>query len=260
MSESQKQDELVDDAVNKTRQLMEKWKNRLTLDNLRLSERYLKGEITIFIFWNVRGADQPNNLCAVFQYGERPVRLPADRSTEVDLEGHLGHIAPHIDGGSNNATDSTSSDKQEMMLVHNVKVVEFPEIPIPTVVRLDRVDEAFRSRVDSLYFSPITGFVFGRSIVDGKARLSSRRTPIGLDQLPREVVKSAPQVVDSVSGDQSETMGDRDSLLNPMDFFSSLGIVLDSESVRCLIPKRLHRRVEIVNVLVGPFDFCPDAD
>jgi len=42
MNELEERNELVDDAVHKMRQLMEKYKDSLSLDNLRLSEHYLK--------------------------------------------------------------------------------------------------------------------------------------------------------------------------------------------------------------------------
>ena len=46
---SEERKELTDNAIDKARQLMEKWKNRLTLDNLRLAERYLVGELEILV-------------------------------------------------------------------------------------------------------------------------------------------------------------------------------------------------------------------
>ena len=260
MSDPRKSSEQVDHVMNQVRQLMEKWKNRLTLDNLRLSERYLKGEIAIFIFWDIRGANQPNNFCAVFEYGECPVRLPAERSAKREMESNLRHIGSHIDRRSSDAADSASSDKQEMMLVNNVKTVEFPEAPVPTVVRLERIDEAFRSRVHSLYFSPITGFVFGSSIVDGEVCLIGRHLAIGFNQLPCQVIERTPQIVNSIPGNQSKTVWNGDSLFNPMDFLSSLSIMLDSESIRISVPVDIHRTFQITNVMIGPFDFRPNID
>jgi hypothetical protein len=260
MNELQEPDELADDAVNKMRQLMEKWKNRLTLDNLRLSERYLKAEITIFIFWDIRGASHPQNLCAVLENGKRPIRLSAERCGNLNLEDDLRRIAPHINGWSGDTADSGNGHKQEMVLINNVQTVEFPETSIPTIVRLEQVDEAFRPRLHSLYFSPIMGFVFGRSFVNGKARLVRRRAASSLYQFPRQVVESAPQVVNGVPGDQRETVGNRNSRLGEMDFLSSLSIMLDSESIRVCVPVVKDSVFQITDVVIGPFDFRPDGE
>jgi hypothetical protein len=240
--------------------MMEKFKNRLSLNNLRLSERYLEAEITIFAFWDICRADHAQNLCAVFENWKGSIRLLAERCGNPNLEGDLRRIAPHINGGGGDTADSTSGHEQEMVLVDNVKAVEFPETSIPTLMRLERVDEAFRSRLHSLYFSSITGFVFGRSFVNGKARLVSRRATSSLYQFPRQVVESAPQIVNGIPRDQSETVGKRIPLLNPMDFLSSLSIMLDEESIRVCVPLIKDSVFQITDVVIGPSIFARMPD
>jgi hypothetical protein len=49
MNTSEKRDELIDDIIDKLRKLGQKWNDRLTLDNRRFSERYLKGQIEVTV-------------------------------------------------------------------------------------------------------------------------------------------------------------------------------------------------------------------
>jgi hypothetical protein len=66
--------ELGNDAANKMRQLMEKWKGRLTLDNLRLTERYLKGGLEILVHIRPELAAYSADLCAVLKHFQLPAR------------------------------------------------------------------------------------------------------------------------------------------------------------------------------------------
>ena len=49
MSDSEKWQELVDNILDKVAKLAEQWDHRLTVNNLRLSERYLVGEVAFLI-------------------------------------------------------------------------------------------------------------------------------------------------------------------------------------------------------------------
>ena len=209
-------DALVDDALAKAREFLKKWDDRLSLDNLRLSERYLKKEITIIMFWDVRGAEQPNDLCAVLQYGQAPVGICTDGSDDLKVKCDAGHVALHIDGGTRNTLDGTSYDNQEFVFVKNVELVEFPEFHTPGVVRLVKADDYFRSMLHSLYFSRKLGWVFGRSVVDREASLVARRASFG-HQLPNQIIERASEGMDGIPGDQGQIKGNRLPLVNPMN-------------------------------------------
>src|SRR5208337_1456807 len=55
MNESEQGGELRDDAINEIRELMERFEQRLTLDNIRLVERYIKFELHLFVYFSIRG-------------------------------------------------------------------------------------------------------------------------------------------------------------------------------------------------------------
>ena len=57
--------ELGDQVVNEINHLFERWKQRLTLDNARFVERYLKGDLNITI--RFRYEQSPSDLVACFE-------------------------------------------------------------------------------------------------------------------------------------------------------------------------------------------------
>src|SRR5262249_51806392 len=120
----------------------------------------------------------------------------------------LGRIAPEPSDRGNAATEP--DNEQEAVFVEVVKFVEFPERVVPSLVRLDRVNDSYRLRRDSLYFSArIAGFVIGSRFADGKAGEIVGRIPVGFNQLPSQVVKTAPQLIQDFPAQQGDRVGDR---------------------------------------------------
>jgi hypothetical protein len=260
MNRSEKRDELVDDTVHKMRKLFQKWNDRLAPDNLRLSERYLKGDLEVQVLFRWHRGQEPTYFCAIFCRRHCSVWLetPAPVSFAAELNSyHLDsvEIAAH-----RHHAHAESGDDQEMMLVVNVELMECPKSIVPSLVRLGSLNEIYRSRTHSLYLGRRFGFVFGRSITDREASLLGRCASICFDQLPSQVVERCPQIVNCITNDESEIVGSISTNLDPKDFVSRVRIVLDERSIRVTVPKDLHSPFEIVDVLFGPFDFRPDAD
>src|SRR5689334_13993664 len=69
VSKSQKHGcEWLNNSLNKARQLRKRWKNRITLENLALAERYLKAEIQIHVHIMVyQGSGKAAEYCAIFE-------------------------------------------------------------------------------------------------------------------------------------------------------------------------------------------------
>src|SRR5947209_925734 len=75
MSELQEErTEAVNDALDKLRKLGQKWDDRPTLDNLRLSERYGVGEFEVIVHLQRRAAvpREAVKLCAVLKNRDAP--------------------------------------------------------------------------------------------------------------------------------------------------------------------------------------------
>ena len=57
-----------DEALDKSSKLMQRFDERLTLDNLALSKRYLKNELRIHVHIRATGSGgYPEHFCAIFQ-------------------------------------------------------------------------------------------------------------------------------------------------------------------------------------------------
>jgi hypothetical protein len=256
--------ELIDDLIDEAGKLLEEWENRLTLDNLRLSERYLEGELELLVRLKFIASGNSANFCAVLKYGESLARVKA-RNIKVGEfdEGNIPDSPlgrrPPIPTEYRDAS-TKCDDKQEAVFIDVVKVMEFPERIIPTLIGLERIEEAFRSRRHSLYFSSILGFVFVSSLADGKAGLIAGCATAGLDQLPSQMIKSAPQLIQNLSDCHGDYAGDRGADLHPIASLSGLRIMLDSQSIRIDLAEGLQPAFKVTDVLFGPFDFRPDAD
>lgn len=264
MSELEQRSELVDDAVNKTRQLMEKWNNRLTIDSLVLPERYLNGDIEIIVRFRDSCSGEWEH-CAIFQYEK--VSGTGRHAGECGRSNRVDHLPRHPlecfvllgDAATNNNSGQCDvRDQHQAMFVDTVKIMDRPEIVVASLVRLEGVDDCFRTRVNSLYFSRCMGFVFGRTLKEGKACLGARCLSMCFDKLPHQVIERAAQVVDCISDNKGNDGGDWREV-DPMAFAASLRISLDSDLVQ-VSATSLKCDFELTDVIFGPFDFCPNAD
>ena len=178
MNKLQESNKLVDDAVHKMRQLMKKWDDRLTLDNLRISERYVKGAIDLFIHIKVRSADPCDSgyFCAVLGHHDPAGGKIINHTRHVlkELSEFRGDFEQLRKVGTTVGTPepdpSKPENEQEAVFVEIVKLMESPKVIVPTLVRLDSIDSVYSCRAHSLYHSRRVGFVFGQRFADGKIR------------------------------------------------------------------------------------------
>jgi hypothetical protein len=268
MSELEQMREQVDDPVNKVRELMEKWDKRITLDNLRLVERYLKGELEVHILLRLSvESGQAGEFAAILTYFEPIARAEQDRSSKCrdiapgECSANQTGIPCLVKGGIN---DSHSHDGQPTVFVDIVKFVENPEVLVPTIVWLECLYDAYSARGNSLYFSKRLGFVFGASLADHKGDLPQSplrqlvKSGTFLGNLPDQMVESAAQVMDGIAKSQQEPIRNRGDDFGPKDLVSRLRVIMDSDFVWAAIEKVPNLTIEIADVMFGPFDFKPN--
>lgn len=243
-------DELGRKGVYNVRQLFEQAKNHISLSNLRLRERYLNREIELLV--HVRQIGHSGNtpeFCAVIRNGaeerhSKSERRAAGRSISRESHGCGGF--------------QISDDKQQIVLVGNVKLVKFPEIVTSSFVWLGSLNDVYRTRMDSLYYSRISYFVSGSYLVNRKCGTPRDYISIGLDQLARHMVKSTSHVVDGIAGDEGKLNRRPGDLLNPIDSLKYLRIIIDDESIRIGFEESSLGCLELIDVVFGPFDFRPN--
>jgi hypothetical protein len=239
--------------------------------------------IEVGLIFRKNGSQDSSYLCAILKNAKGAIGLQSDRSVDQKdlriVSHNLSDSGLHtsaLNAGDEEALKGESGikrfpcghnflerkgcHKQETVLVEIVQLVEYPNHLVSTLVRLDRLKELYEPRAELLFLGKACGFVFGRRIADGKLRFTVRLPAVGFMCLPRQMIECASQVMECVPGNEGE--GDRclASDFDAMDFISRLRVILDSESIRILVPECPHSRFEIVDVLVGPFDFRPDVD
>jgi hypothetical protein len=249
MNDSEERNELVDNAVNNIAKIMQKWDDRLTLGNLRLVERYLKGDIEVLIHFRESKSDV-GEYCAVFKHAE----LAGCHAGDLNHDGSVSCIK---DQGS--VLDVARDHKQESMLVDVVKLVKYPDRIVPSFVRVDSPYRVYDNRVDALYFSKQRGFEFGGALRDWKIGCLSGCSSIGFDKLPSQMVETASQSVKNFSGNQCE---DRRRSVDNFDFvgrFSGIRVLIDDQSIWVGSPEHVDLGFEFMDVVFGPFNLRLDA-
>jgi len=254
MSESEKSAERVNDICNKLRQIGERFKNRITLPNLRLVDRYLENELHILVEYRVGPVFE--EYVASFQ------AIQGARSSEIEIggESHVADSGATItsnDGGRQVHWPMPKCDgEQQAVLVDVVQLVEHPEwVAVPSLVRLNRLDRFYDVWPRALYLSSQIGTVFRGVLRDRKVNIFS--LPIAArsnPQLHGDVVQGAAQIEQDISSDGPNLCRDfseRPHIKELVPFVIALG----ADFAWAGLFEGRDRDCEITDVLIGPFEF-----
>lgn len=146
-----------DDVFDVFSDLQESWKNRLTFDDPRLAERYLKGELRVIVDFSIGNVSKKD--VALLEREQRILRFDVHLDppgTETATPGGKDMNSAAAVGDNARSVYSAqrhSHGNQEPMLVDIVKLVESPERDILSLVWLETVDNSDSIIPHSLYFS-----------------------------------------------------------------------------------------------------------
>ena len=128
--------------------------------------------------------------------------------------------------------------------------------PFPSRVRLQRLDCCKdRWPFDALYLSLVTSEVVwldGMKPEDRKLGFVGEGASISQNQGAGEVIKRRPELVQSVAGEDAQSRRDDAVLVEVLERFSGLRIVVDEFSVRCFMLERGRFQFELLDMLIGP--------
>lgn len=255
--------EAQDSAADQISKMLDRFNQRLTLDNLRLIERYVKSEIFLHVHFHFKWkvADQ------YIAYLQRAHILSGPEKS-----GHPGQIAilektallqhMHVEAQKIHASVRVSNGDDNSVLIDVVQSVQYPNlVPLPSFVHFGIV-----KRIDSilpqsaLYFSVKKGFVFLSVIRDGEVEIlvRSRRAKSNEAQLIGQVIESAPEVLDCVPRDGNNDSGNWCDTGYLIAQFSKLRIFLFDDAIGMSAEEGVDLPFEIDDVLFGPFNFYPD--
>jgi hypothetical protein len=249
--------------------LVERGNQRLALDNLALAERYLEGELRVLVHFVEFSEGDFVERCAVFER-KQPVGgfdrdgVVGNLVSEVGREygaflfRHGVERLPHELADVHPETAVGATDRNdEAVLIAPIKFMELPEQVVPASVGLCGPDEFDRLVTNAVYFSQTFGFKLSGAIRDRESVLGSGFDLVGSQKLVDEQVEGRSQVMDDVAkgGPPAEWRIGKD--VDCPDPLFGLRVVVGSDFVGAFFPEVLDLRLQILDVLFGPFDFRP---
>ncbi len=263
MSQSHKQgSENGNDVINQIGHLMERFNNRLTLNNPSLGERYDKVELHILLHFRFRDSEE---YIACFQRDMPDIH-------ESPMKVRNGIIGPTSPETFNHLCPYTWQDavrrqrrnggNQQAVFVEVVKRMEPPENFIPTFVWFDRMDSVYGILPHSLYFSNHAGFVFRGVIKNREINMPSvpAASPTGtnLEKLEGHMVKGASEVLQNITDDCADGRKNVFNADEVIGVLSRLWVALGFDYIWIGGKEGFTRDIQIIDVLFGPFDFYAD--
>src|ERR1700722_10836519 len=253
--------EVGHDVADKIRHTLERFENRITLNNPRFAERYIKQEIYLLVHFRIGGI---NKEFVAYLEREHPVggseiEFNRGRLRESVFLHERGEYSPTMCSDVH-GTECGTHGNQQAVLVGAVESMEPPEGVIPSLVWFDSVDGVYGVLPHSMYFSVHSGLVFRGVIENRKVNMlgvggiprSDSKQPIG------QMVKRTSEVMKGISRDTGDIERDRLNIDEEIDQLSRLRITLGRDFIGATVLKSEDCRLQLLDMLVGPFDFKAD--
>ena len=242
---------IADNAVHKIRHTIQRFKNRLTSDNLRLAERYINSELEILVRFTAIGrVGQVYDVTAHLKRNSGPL-------SECNFLASSDHEIP--------LAVTCSEGYQNSMFVEPIQFVNVPQRVIPTETRLHLTQDFVSTREHLVYFSLTNGrCIFLRTIgiaANREISVFPWCSSSCFNKLPSKVVESTSEVVDSVSDNHREIWWDSLDALDIKRSVLNCGhwVWLGSDCVRLISRECLDSSIQLTDVLYGPFNFFADT-
>lgn len=249
--------ENADDAFDEIDELLERWNDRLSIDNLALAKRYAEGRIEILFVWSSTEMLGASYYVTVFQ------RVDGLLGREGQGDFWQRHPLNHQSDFPNRSCMGKPDRNDGGMLIENVQIVETPEGICPSRVWFQPLhktpcvgtgtskivwEQFFKSCLAGTYWEiGVLQNVFTRSAI-------SNREGSG------KIVEAGPEVMNDVANSASPIARDQLSVLDPIEALSRLRVFIDDDVVRLSREKGADFGPKLVKVLLGPVDLYPNAE
>jgi hypothetical protein len=273
---NEKRVEWFDDSLDQIKKLMARCANRLTLENLRLAERYVKGELCVGVCFKSKFiTGEIKQYCALFncnigglqgdwhegdvvqQNADDPCVFASNVRSSALLHRFFEECAEINDQITVIVTDR---DKQSV-LVDIVEFIQTPKQVIPSTIRFESVDQVNRLLVHAPYFSWTSGFVLKGIIKNRERDLSISRVGPSVcnDQIIDKVVKHAPKILQNISEVSRNRQRDIGSIGYDDASTPRFQIVIGNDFIGIAGQEQIDARFEIIDVFFGPFNLSLDT-
>jgi hypothetical protein len=239
---------------------VDRFNNRLTLDNLRLVERYVKGELQLLLhfFAGVGGCSE--NYVAHLRF------LPgfggcvesvfqthhSSHIAEAPVYKELLHSFPRVDAMVNEMAGDDST-----VLVHDVESVENPQQRLTSLARIDLADRFYDFFPEGLYWSEGFGFRRLGVVIDRELDSVPFVERIGSgnkEQLIDQMIQGCSQGVNHFPNQRMGERGDVAQFGHVKLGVSRLLVKLGSDFVCAVFRPSPHLDFEIAALFLGPFN------
>jgi hypothetical protein len=246
------------DVADATRSLMQHFNDRLTLDNLRLSERYLNGELHIIVYFRF---GENIKYAVSFERETRRTRLQKKSGVIAfgDVTEDSGELIPDFGDFSRGHTMEPilpSESEQQTVLVDNVQAMDMSKhLPVSTRVRFDLRERFYSVRRQTLSYGPNTGFKFTGALTCREIDILKRAGRIGSDANKTicQMIQSAPQVVNGISCNERDISPDGLNVSKIVHAVRSIRCVLREDWIRIVLDEFTPKLSEFEDVFFGPF-------
>jgi len=225
-----------DEIIDHCHRLTEKIKERLTLQNLRLSDRFLNNSLRILIHVRAKDSSKEWACCLLPEMAIEPLALKKIIAANAD---------------------------QMAVLVNNVRIVKIPKRTISTLVWFERVNSFYRRFPRSLYFSDLKGLIVlgrveNRECYSLPSALAYTPALSSLNKLEGEMIQGTTQVVQNVSSNGKNVKFGDWEFGKILEGLARLRVSLASDHVQVSIAKGIGLPLEICEMFFGPFDLYPN--
>jgi hypothetical protein len=247
-------------------QMLDRFQQRLTLDNPRFIEHYIKSELHFLVHLFVAGTSEEYVACL---QGKQIIGWPNKVGWKV-CEGMI-LFAEHFSGPIPEVADirhevntlkSGANGDQQSVLVNNIELMKDPQfVPLTAFVWLDTAKHIYSIWPQVLYYSLKSSFEIKGTIPDNEL---VPRSGTGLavrpdkKQLLGNVVNNTAQVMNRVASGSRNRSRHGVSSDYIMTQLAHLRIVIGSDFIRLGIEEGFDLGFKINDVLFGPFNFYLD--
>ena len=235
--------EQINSAVHGIQELRKRWDDKLVLPVSELGKRYLRGDLRIILDCSLGHGKifgRKRFALTIFHDVANCLRTSSCRERGI----------------------GTSRDDGEFsMLIESVHIVDdanrIVNSIVPSMVGLQTINQRDDITIrNSLYFSVVSGaLVFRKRLavdreLNGVLVVDSR---LRTGKVPNEMIQARPEVMDNLSAENTETLGNTERSMIVNCFLPSLGIWVGDNWVFAVAEEFQNFVVEIEDILIGPF-------
>jgi hypothetical protein len=242
--------QIGNNAIDKIKHTLQRWEQRLTVENPNFVERYKKGNLQLLLEFSTGLI--PKKYVIFFQganclVGENYPRVRFSRTWKLfGIQARQMHSNIRSNNGD-----------RESVFIDNAQAVQTPEnIPIPSLVWLNSADRIYNVLPHSLYLSKTFGFVFRGAV--GYREINFAFSGVGAaPERARQIIQGGSSILNDVACDGEDCRSD---WLYARDVVRCSALRINT-ALNCVWPTPYEfgdLDFKILEVMVGPFDF--DAD